>query len=96
MGIQIESPKERLKEIGAFQYRAEFENGLTEHEIDHVLLGAYDTDNINFNPDEVEAVRWVSLELLKQEFKQTPKIFTPWFPKALDLISQKEIENLFK
>lgn len=31
-----------LRNVGRFEYRAEFENGLIEHELDYVLLGEYD------------------------------------------------------
>src|SRR5690349_15951298 len=35
-----------------FLYKADFDNGLTEHEFDHVFIGHYDGD-INFCPEEV-------------------------------------------
>ena len=39
-----------LKEIISFIYKAPFDNGLTEHEFDHVLIGHYeDSPIINLN-----------------------------------------------
>ncbi|MFC1841650.1 isopentenyl-diphosphate Delta-isomerase [Candidatus Dependentiae bacterium] len=91
MGIQVE----HLKEVGSFTYKVEFENGLTEHEIDHVLIGAFDADTHNFNPEEVAQVQWVSLKKLKHDVIETPEIFAPWFPKALSIIKKEVIANLF-
>src|SRR5210317_780679 len=41
-----------LKEVTSFIYKAPFDNGLTEHELDHVLVGNYNTDPF-INPEEV-------------------------------------------
>ena len=60
MGDQYTSWKRRLqeemgfttelKEVTSFIYKAPFENGLTEHEFDHILLGHYEDDPvINLN-----------------------------------------------
>lgn len=77
-----------LNYAGSFQYKAEFSNGLIEYERDHVLVGYFDSDSVFFNRDEVEAVRWIPLPELENEFKQGPEPFTPWFPPALSLARQ--------
>ena len=41
-----------LKKIFDFIYKAEFENGLTEYEFDHVFVGEYE-GNVHFNKEEV-------------------------------------------
>ena len=41
-----------LKDVVSFIYKAPFDNGLTEHEFDHVLVGTYNEDP-NINIDEV-------------------------------------------
>jgi isopentenyl-diphosphate delta-isomerase type 1 len=84
VGIQLDT---HLEDVGWFQYRAEFENGLTEHEIDHVLIAPFDREieEISFNPEEVEALRWMSLEEIGGELKQFPGKYAPWFPLALEL-----------
>jgi isopentenyl-diphosphate delta-isomerase len=43
-----------LTELTSFIYKASFDNGLTEHEFDHIMLGRYE-DNPVINPDEVAA-----------------------------------------
>ncbi|MFC1842799.1 isopentenyl-diphosphate Delta-isomerase [Candidatus Dependentiae bacterium] len=95
MGIDIDS----LKEVGTFMYKAEFENGLTEHEIDHVLigkLGVSGCEDINFNKNEVESVRWISLQDLDKAFAESPEIFTPWFKPAFALIKKQDLDKLFE
>lgn len=61
-----------------FRYRAEFENGLTEHELDHVFVARHDLLPVT-NPDEVAAFRWVNLNDLDQEIMERPETFTAWF-----------------
>lgn len=78
-----------FKQLPPFVYRAEFENGLIEHECDHLLLAFYEGPPIVFNPEEVQDVRWVALDVLEAELKVTPKRFTPWFPLALKWIKER-------
>lgn len=73
-----------LKNVGSFHYNAHFENGLSENEIDHVLVGTISADTvITLNPDETQAVRWVTLEQVRAELDASPELFTPWFAEAL-------------
>ncbi len=84
LGIQA-----TLSTKGAFHYNAHFENGLSENEIDHVLVGSVPHDIvIHVNPAEVQATRWVTLAALQQEMSAQPERFTPWFAQALTLACQ--------
>lgn len=75
-----------LTDLGWFKYQADFSNGLSEHEIDHVLIGRMDSTHlIQPNPNEVHAIRWVSLSDLEKELVNNPQQFTPWFKQALQL-----------
>ena len=74
-----------LKPIFTFMYRAEFDNGLIEHEFDHVFFGESD-QNPKINPEEVETYRYIAMENLQQEVKEFPENFTPWFIIALDRV----------
>ncbi|MGB3066076.1 isopentenyl-diphosphate Delta-isomerase [Sphingobacterium thalpophilum] len=67
-----------LRDVFSFVYRAEFENGLTEHEFDHVLLGKF-TGTPSFNPAEVAAVRYLDQKSIDREISLQPNHFTPWF-----------------
>lgn len=76
-----------LKDLGWFYYNAHFANGLSEHEIDHVLIGHIAEDvNIIANPEEIQAYRWITLADLRQELASQPELFTPWLAKALELL----------
>lgn len=80
MGMQCS-----LKPIFTFMYRAEFDNGLIEHEFDHVFFGESD-QNPKINLEEVETYRYIAMEDLQQEVKEFPQNFTPWFIIALDRV----------
>ncbi len=76
-----------LIEVGQFQYKAQFDNGLTEHELDHVLLGEYDVrQSIILNPEEAQDFRWVPVAELLAALSAEPTQYTPWFKSALDLV----------
>ena len=67
-----------LKKQYSFQYKAEFDNGLIEHELDHVFVGV--TDDIpNPNHDEVSEWRMISTEDLERELIERPEDFSEWF-----------------
>lgn len=67
-----------LKDTISFIYKAPFDNGLTEHEYDHILIGYFEGEP-NLNPDEVAAWKWMSLEDLKEDMAKNPDIYTEWF-----------------
>ena len=67
-----------LKEQFSFIYKAEFDNGLTEHEFDHVLTGIYNDEPL-INTEEVAEWKWISLKEVKRQIEQNPEDFTPWF-----------------
>jgi isopentenyl-diphosphate delta-isomerase len=86
MGFQAE-----LKELFSFIYKAPFDNGLTEHELDHVMIGSFNAEP-NINLDEVEAWKWMSPEAIKEDISNNPKEYTAWFK----IIFDKFYEHLFK
>lgn len=67
-----------LKDTISFIYKAPFDNGLTEHEFDHILVGNFQGEP-NLNPEEAEDYKWVSLEELKQDMEGNPQKYTEWF-----------------
>ncbi|CEN36822.1 isopentenyl-diphosphate Delta-isomerase [Capnocytophaga cynodegmi] len=102
----VEAGKRRLQEemgfiteltdVISFIYKAPFDNGLTEHEYDHVLLGYYE-ENPNINPEEVADWKWELPENIKKDIEQNPQKYTEWFKiifeKFYDYLFSKEIEN---
>ena len=70
--------KTNLKEIFSFVYKAPFDNGLTEHELDHVMIGNFNGVP-KINPDEVASFKWMTLEAVKKDIELQPNIYTAWF-----------------
>ena len=76
-----------VEEIGHFVYRHVFENGLTEYEYDHVLLGRIRRDTpISPDPSEADAVQWMSAGELTRQLTEMPHVFTPWFITAAPIV----------
>ncbi|MEO1485585.1 MAG: isopentenyl-diphosphate Delta-isomerase [Bacteroidota bacterium] len=73
MGFEVE-----LKELFSFIYKAPFDNGLTEHEYDHVMLGFYDGVP-EINPEEVESWKWMYPYEIKEDMTEHPENYTAWF-----------------
>lgn len=72
-----------LKETTSFIYKAPFDNGLTEHELDHILVGNYE-GNVQINPDEVASWKWMPLEEVKLDIEKNPNLYTAWFKIIFD------------
>lgn len=72
-----------LKDTISFIYKAPFDNGLTEHEYDHILVGKFSNEP-NLNPDEAAAYKWLPLEEVKEDMKVNPDIYTEWFKIIFD------------
>jgi isopentenyl-diphosphate Delta-isomerase len=90
--LRLAAEKRLMEEMGIscslrwlfkFNYKATFENGLTEHEIDHVFLGR-SNDTPLPNPQEVEDWRWVPMEALKADLKKNPRQYTYWLCQIYD------------
>ena len=67
----------------SFIYRITFDNGLTEHELDHVMIGYYN-DDPEINKDEVESWKWMKIEDVRTDMIQNPEIYTVWFKIIFD------------
>lgn len=72
-----------LKELFHFIYKAPFDNGLTEHELDHVMIGYYNGEP-KINNDEVENWKWITIEDVKKDMHSYPEIYTVWFKIIFD------------
>ena len=78
MGMQCE-----LKEAFSFIYKADVMQGLVEHEFDHVFIGTSDDLPI-INKDEVESLRYDTVENIKADIERNPQNYTAWFKIAFD------------
>lgn len=77
MGIETE-----LQYKGAFIYKTEFDNHLTEHEYDHVYIGEFNEHPI-INVEEVENYSWKSIDEVKKDIAEQPHLYTSWFKIAM-------------
>jgi isopentenyl-diphosphate delta-isomerase len=80
-----------LNEVFSFIYKAPFDNGLTEHEFDHVLIGYFDEEP-NINKEEVEDYKWMLLEDVKVDIENNSSEYTAWF-KIIFKESYQKIKN---
>lgn len=75
-----------LEKIFDFVYKADFDNGLTEHEFDHVYVGYYDGE-INPDTKEVSDYVYLSMQQVEDALQTEPAEYTAWFhiafPKVL-------------
>lgn len=78
MGIITET-----RALYSFVYTISFDQGLTEHELDHVFVGHYDGDPI-INPDEIKDWKWVNLDSLREDIALYPDQYTYWFKLILN------------
>lgn len=67
-----------LEELFSFIYKAPFDNGLTEHELDHVMMGYFEGEPV-INPEEVASWKWMSLEGIAADMALNPDRYTAWF-----------------
>ena len=75
----------RMEALFSFTYKASLDQGLTEHEFDHVYIG-YSDEPPYPNPLEVSEVRYASLPELRHSINANPEQFTEWFKIAFDRI----------
>ena len=86
--ILINAAKRRLVEEMGFNcdlfyqfnfiYKASLDQGMTEHELDHVYFGTYEGEII-INPEEVSDYKFVSITELEININKQPQLFTEWF-----------------
>ena len=67
----------------SFIYKAPFINGLTEHELDHVLVGHFEGEP-KINSEEVASWKWMPMDELIQDMADHPDQYTVWFKIIFD------------
>ena len=76
-----------LTETVSFIYKAPFDNGLTEHEYDHVMTGTYNDEPV-INPAEVASWKWMDIQEVKNDIALNPDQYTAWFKIIFDKFYQ--------
>jgi isopentenyl-diphosphate delta-isomerase len=86
-----------LDKVFDFIYQAEFSNGLTEHEFDHVFIGHYQ-GVIAPDANEVHAYEYRTMEFIQASLDAKEGLFTAWFeiifPKMMDWWKNQNSRNL--
>ena len=81
-----------LEKSFEFIYKTELEDGLYEHEFDHVFTGEF-SGVPDINPDEVSEWKYISLEELEMDVNAHPEKYSVWFRIALPRIIE-QIKNV--
>ncbi|WP_375323850.1 isopentenyl-diphosphate Delta-isomerase [Flagellimonas sp. GZD32] len=81
-----------LKELFSFIYKAPFDNGLTEHEFDHVMIGKFNEEP-KINPDEVADWKWMQPMEVKKDMEENPQNYTAWFKIIFEKFYGHLMEN---
>lgn len=81
-----------LKELFNFVYKASFDNGLTEHEFDHVMVGYFENEP-NINPEEVADWKWMHPKDIKTDIEENPGEYTAWFKIIFERFFNHITEN---
>jgi isopentenyl-diphosphate delta-isomerase len=72
-----------LSEVFEFIYHANLEDGLIEHEYDHVLVGWFEGVP-RPDPTEIAEWRWLDMATLSIDLKDHPESYTYWFRISFD------------
>ena len=71
-----------LRHAFHFIYKVAFDQGLYEHELDHVLIGTTDLVPV-INPEEVEEFTYQTTDYILDQIKKYPEQYTEWFKICL-------------
>lgn len=67
----------------SFIYKVQFDNGLYEHELDHVYTGVYEEEP-SINPNEVNMYKWMKWEQLLEDVNKNMADYTFWLRQILE------------
>ncbi|TFG77015.1 MAG: isopentenyl-diphosphate Delta-isomerase [Flavobacteriales bacterium] len=81
-----------LKELFSFIYKAPFDNGLTEHELDHVMIGTYNAAPV-INREEVADWKWMRPKDIQEDIALNPGRYTVWFKIIFEKFYNHLIQN---
>lgn len=74
-----------------FVYQADLDNNLSEHELDHVLVGEFNGQFAS-NPEEASEVKWITIEELITDVTENPNNYTIW----LQIIIKQHTKNFIQ
>ncbi|WP_420581412.1 isopentenyl-diphosphate Delta-isomerase [Reichenbachiella sp.] len=85
--------KTELSFLFSFLYKADFENGLIEHELDHVFIGTSDLLP-QLNLSEAMDYKYISPASLLDDIQKHPTQYTYWFKKIVDRVLDKYMKDV--
>jgi isopentenyl-diphosphate delta-isomerase len=74
----------------SFIYRAELDDNVIEHELDHVFVGTFD-GTPEINEEEISDWKYVKMDWLKEDINRNPDAYTEWFKI---IIRHPELESI--
>lgn len=77
-----------LEHLFHFIYKTPFDNGLTEHELDHVFVGVYDGP-IHPDPAEVKDFCYMKMEAISESLQSYSHKYTSWFQIAFPRLEEE-------
>jgi isopentenyl-diphosphate delta-isomerase len=78
--------------VRSFHYRAEFDNGLTENEIDHIYRARWEGEP-KPDPTEVMDWKWSYPGEIEKALAEHPEDFSAWFPMIYELLTSGESDQ---
>jgi isopentenyl-diphosphate delta-isomerase len=79
----------------SFIYKVALDNDLTEHELDHVLIGRSNSNPI-LNPEEASDYKWVAIDQVSKDVLENKNNYTHWFYLIMTNYSIELIKSLNK
>lgn len=76
-----------VRKVFEFIYHAKLDNGLYEHEFDHVMIGRFN-DSPTPNREEVDEWKWVDLTTVRLDMEKHAEDYTYWFRVSFDQLCQ--------
>ncbi|MHA4895986.1 isopentenyl-diphosphate Delta-isomerase [Pedobacter sp. PWIIR3] len=77
----------KLEYVFNFTYKADLNDGIAEHELDHVFFGICD-DLPKINEEEVAGYRYITLADLSKEIAVHPELYTDWLKICFNQVEQ--------
>jgi len=71
-----------------FIYKAHFDNGLIEHEYDHVFFGTFNGVPV-INPEEANDYKWIRPTVLMEDMRSAPEVYTVWFRIIIEKMEER-------
>ncbi|MGQ0795532.1 MAG: isopentenyl-diphosphate delta-isomerase, partial [Nitrosopumilaceae archaeon] len=85
----------KLDYLFKFEYHVPYKNIGSENEICGTLIGIVkDPTKIKLVKDEIDAIKWISLDELLEEIEKTPEVFCPWMILALYFLPESKTNIL--